>query len=189
MSEGMSEQEALIKAKQKAYEILEAQGVLAAILRIVGSSPLHLSSLEEFNSPIKGGVTTHRMTTEAKSQTWEHFAFTVGEQSIEVRFNKRGFKDDRGGHRAVVHVLHNEEQVLLSNGSMYKQVPYDKFRFDEFGATYLELVKLNEVWIAAVNEIFDELRRVSKLAGDRISLSIEEAAKKEQSKFDLGGYE
>jgi hypothetical protein len=40
-----------------------------------------------------------------------------------------------------------------------------------------------------VNEIFDELRRVSKLAGDRISLSIEEAAKKEQSKFDLGGYE
>ena len=69
MSEDKTEQEALIEAKQKAYGILEGQGVLAAILRIVESSKFHLSGLEKFNSPIKGGVTTHLMTTEAKSQT------------------------------------------------------------------------------------------------------------------------
>ena len=188
MSEDKTEQEALIEAKQKAYGILEAQGVLAAILRIVESSKFHLSGLEKFNSPIKGGVTTHLMTTEAKSQTWEHFTFTVGEQSIEVRLNKRGFVEGSIRH-AVVHVLHNEEQVLVSNGSMCREVTGGLFLFSKFGATYLELAKLNEVWITAIKEIADELHRVGELAFDESQRSVEEAAKKEQANFDLGEYE
>ena len=90
---------------------------------------------------------------------------------------------------AVVHVLHNEEQVLVSNGSMCREVTGGLFLFSKFGATYLELAKLNEVWITAIKEIADELHRVGELAFDESQRSVEEAAKKEQSNFDLGDFE
>jgi hypothetical protein len=53
----------------------------------------------------------------------------------------------------------------------------------------LELVKLDKVWIEAVNEIANELERVEKLQVEELHRSKEIEAEKEKSNFDFGDFE
>ena len=116
-----------------------------------------------------------------------------GVQTIQVSyFSEYDSWSDDMTKRAKLYVLNNKETVLYDKGNaqrQYNEWGSDPWKFSDFGALWLEVVKLNNVWMGAVTEIASELERAVGLEQEERYRADELKAEKEKSNFDLGGFE
>ena len=180
--------------KSKAYGVLKAQGILSALETIIQSYEHTDDLLEKFSSPIVKASPNKNIESQHENKHWEHRAYLLGGvQTIQISyFSEYDSWSDDMTKRATLYVLNNKETVLYDKGNAqqrYNEWGSDPWKFSDFGAIWLEVVKLNKVWMGAVTEIASELERVKKLEEEERYRADELKAEKEKSNFDLGDFE
>ena len=191
-------QNELKAVKEKAYGILEDEGVLSALLTILQSNQGDDDLLAEFSSPIAKIIPNESIQAGHDETYWRHHAYLVDGETIQISyFEKTPWRpfddgDEFTEHQAYLYVLQNFEQQLFSKGSAtrtHKGWGWEDWEFSKYGAQWLEIVKLNKVWMAAVKEIASELKRVKKLKDEALHRADELRAERAKSNFDLGDFE
>ena len=187
-------QHELKAVKEKAFKILKDEGVLSAIEAVLNTGLVDDGLLGEFSSPIKEVAPNTDIEAEHEGEYWRHNAYLLGGvQTIQIsHFSRRPHRVEDMTERKMLYVLNNNEIVLHDRGtcvSEYQTHGNTPWEFSEFGALWLEVVKLNKVWMGAVKEIASELKRVKVLEKEQRYRNDELKAEKEKSNFDLGDFE
>jgi hypothetical protein len=187
-------QNELKEVKAKAFKILEEEGVLRALEIVLNENYDEDDLLEEFSSPIKEVAAKTDIEAEhGDNKHWTHHAYLLGGvQKIQISYysSYSTFSDDMD-KKAKLYVFNNDEIVLYDRGSAEKKYNgwgSDPWSFSKNGAMWLEVVKLNKVWMGALKEIASELQRVGELDSEEYRRSQEERAEKKKSNFDLGDF-
>jgi hypothetical protein len=149
--------------------------------------------LEEFSSPIKEVATKTDIEAEhGANKYWTHHAYLLGGvQKIQISYCEYSTPSDDMKKKAQLYVFNNDEIVLYDIGSAekkYDEWGSDPWSFRKNGAIWLQVVKLNKVWMGALKEIASELQRVGELESEEYRRSQEERAEKNKSNFDLGDF-
>lgn len=186
-------QHELQAVKDKAYGILREEDVLKAFETILRSNVSIDGLLGKFSSPIVKAAPNRDIETEHDEKFWTHHAYLVGGvQTIQVSYFKKNSIVDSLTDKAELFVFNNKELVLQDGGSAeraYHDWGMDPWTFADRGGIWLEVVKLNKVWMGAVKEIASELKRVEKLQSEEFYRDQQTRAEEKKSNFDLGDFE
>ena len=165
-------QNELKEVKEKAFKILKEEGVLSAIETVVNLGLVDDGLLGKFDSPIKEVAPNTDIETEHEEKRWTHRAYLLGGvQTIQISYWSYYARTSDVFERQVLYVFNNSETVLHDSGGC--EIRYTdwgtttawKFddEFDEYGASWIESVKLNKIWMGALKEIASEIQRVKTI--------------------------
>ena len=189
-------QNELKEVKAKAFKILGEEGVLSALETVVNTGLVDVGLLGTFDSPIKEVTPNIEIEAEREDKWWRHHAYLLGGvQTIQISHHTSSSLQEMRDRQAI-YVFNNKELVLHDRGgcvSEYLTHGNTPWEFEEYGASWIESVKLNKVWMGAVKEIASELKRVKTLEASQSreerNRADEMKAEKDKSKFDLGDFD
>jgi len=185
-------QSELEEVKAKAFKVLREEGVLRVLEAVLDGGLIDEERFEKFSSSIKATAPNTDIEAEHEEKFWRHHAYLLGgTQKIQISYFEE-FDIDVTSKTATLYVLSNDEIVLHDNGSaerVIKEYSDEPWRFRENYSFYLQVVKLNKVWMEALPEIVSADRKVRELENEHYRRLKEERAEKEKSNFDLGDFD